>query len=167
MSSTRLVIRNDLLPSLVKPIIKTEYFPTPTAPNVYKTSIICVFCSLQKLQDNWFSNFHLTENQSPVSCICSLKIFPEASKSEEFEKTQLYSPVKSNQLLSLCLHFLCCQRKVFPKMTVHLSTLCLRSLIFPDTCPRVNLSEEVALILKLTFNDTHISKGWILNILIF
>lgn len=52
-------------------------------------------------------------------------------------------------------------------MTVHLSTLCLRSLIFPDTCPRVNLSEEVALILKLTFNDTHISKGWILNILIF
>lgn len=86
MSSTRLVIRNDLLPSLVKPIIKREYFPTPTAPNVYKTSIIYVFCSLQKLQDNCFSNFHLTENQSTVSCICSLKIFHEGSKSEEFEK---------------------------------------------------------------------------------
>lgn len=86
MSSTRLVIRNDLLPSLVKPIIKTEYFPTPAAFNVCKTSIIYVFCSLQKLQDNCFSNFHLTENQSTVSCICSLKIFHEASKSKEFEK---------------------------------------------------------------------------------
>lgn len=52
-------------------------------------------------------------------------------------------------------------------MTVHLSTLCLQSLIFPDACPRVNFSEEVALILKLTFNDTHLSKGWILNILVF
>lgn len=72
--------------------------------------------------------------------------------------------MKSNQLLSLCLHFLCYQRKVFPKMTVHLSTLCLQSLILPDTCPRANFSKEAALILKLTFNDAHISKGQILKI---